>query len=74
MTNLNQGAIPNNPLSTEEALMKIEELRQEIYSIGNNDREFNIIDEIILKLKEEKITPEGAVEEVERLKSYKLEP
>ena len=73
MTNLNQGQVPD-PLSIEDAVHRIEALRQEIYGMGNNDREFNIIDDIILKLKDGKVTPEEAVGEVERLKSFKLEP
>jgi len=60
-------------MTKEEARMRIEEVRQRVALMGANDSEFSLLNEILLNMDKDEMTPDEAIEEANKVLSGKTD-
>ena len=67
-----QPQLETPPMTKEEAHIAIEEVRQRVALMGANDSEFSLLNEILLNMDKDEMTPDEAVEEANKVFSGKM--
>ncbi len=60
-------------MSKNEARMRIEEVRQRVAVMGANDSEFGLLNEILMSMDKNEMTPDEALEEANRVLNGKMD-
>jgi hypothetical protein len=60
-------------MTKDEARMRIEEVRQRAALMGANDSEFSLLNEILLNMDKDEMTPDEALEEANKVLSGKMD-
>lgn len=60
-------------MTKDEARMRIEEVRQNVAIMNANDIEFSLINEILLNMDKDEMTPDEALEEANKVFSGKMD-
>lgn len=62
-----------SPMTKDEMRMRIEEVRQRAALMGANDSEFSLLNEILLNMDKDEMTPDEALEEANKVLSGKMD-
>ena len=67
-------ACEQSTYTKESAVQAIAMIRQNVATMGNNDREFERIDDVLARLDTDELSPDQAVDEANAIMYGKVEP